>query len=251
MGATAKEIADFVGGRLEGDPCLSVTGIASPETAGQDDLIYAESERWAERSRASAARCVIAGEGIPLAGKTVIRTPTPKLALARVAARFFPAKSPPMGTHRTASVSPEAQIGDRVHIGAFVVIEARAQVGDGSSIGAGCYVGEGVRIGRESKLYPNVVIYDGVRLGDRVIVHAGTVLGSDGFGYVPDENGYLKFPQLGTLVIEDDVEIGSNASVDRGSLGETRIGRGTNPPPQFGQTLLRCVATQAAQKVHS
>ncbi len=227
MGATAKEIADYVGGRLEGDPSLPINGIANSETARAEDLIYAESERWAERTMASAARCVIAGEGIALAGKTVIRANQPKLALARAAARFFPARPVGAGIHATAIVSAKAQLGAQVHVGPFAVIEANAKVEEGSSIGAGCYVGEGVHIGRECMLYPNVVIYAGVRLGDRVIIHAGTVLGSDGFGYVLDEGGYLKFPQVGTLVIEDDVEIGSNATVDRGSLGETRIGRGT------------------------
>jgi UDP-3-O-[3-hydroxymyristoyl] glucosamine N-acyltransferase len=190
-------------------------------------LIYAESERWAQRAAASAAQCVIAPEGISFAGKTVLRAAEPKVAFARAAARFFSAAPAPAGLHAAAVISPEAQIGNRVHVGPFAAIEADAQVGDGCSIGAGCWIGEGVHLGRDCTLYPNVVIYPGAWLGDRVIVHAGAVLGSDGFGYVFDQGAYLKFPQLGTLVIEDDVEIGSNATVDRGSLGETRIARGT------------------------
>jgi len=227
MGATAKEIAEYVGAGLEGDPSLRISGIANPETARAEDLIYVESPRWVERTMASAAQCVIAGEGVRLTGKTVIRSSQPKLALARAAARFFPARPAAAEIHATAIISPGARLGGRVSVGPFAVIEANAEVGEGSSIAAGCYVGEGVHLGQECKLYPNVVIYAGVRLGDRVIVHAGTVIGSDGFGYVLDEGAYLKFPQLGTLVIEDDVELGSNSTVDRGSLGETRIGRGT------------------------
>ncbi len=227
MGATAKEIAEYLGARLEGDPSLRISGIANPETARAETLIYAESEHWAERAMASAAQCVIAGEGVPLTGKTVIRSAQPKLALARAAARFFPGKPAAAGIHATAIISPKARIGVRVHVGPFAVIEADAQVGEGSSIAAGCFIGEGVHVGQECKLYPNVVIYAGVWVGDRVIVHAGAVIGSDGFGYVLDEGAFLKFPQVGTVVIEDDVEIGSNSTVDRGSLGETRIGRGT------------------------
>jgi UDP-3-O-[3-hydroxymyristoyl] glucosamine N-acyltransferase len=151
----------------------------------------------------------------------------PRLAFAR-AAQLLRAAESPRSRHPSAFVSVGATLAARVAVGPFAVIEQGAVIGQGSIIGAGVVIGPGVVIGAECRIYPRVVIYAGTQLGDRVVVHAGAVLGSDGFGYVRDEatGAYLQFPQQGTLVIEDDVEIGANTTIDRGALEETRIGRG-------------------------
>ncbi len=151
----------------------------------------------------------------------------PRLEFAR-AARLLSAYEPPTRKHPSAFISVGATVGARVGVGPFAVIEAGAEIGPDTTIGAGAVIGAGVRIGAECRIYPRAVIYPGTRLGDRVVVHAGAVLGSDGFGYVRDETtgAYVQFPQQGTLVVEDDVEIGANTTIDRGALEETRIARG-------------------------
>ncbi|MGB8260819.1 MAG: UDP-3-O-(3-hydroxymyristoyl)glucosamine N-acyltransferase, partial [Terracidiphilus sp.] len=139
------------------------------------------------------------------------------------------AKPPATGVHPAAIVGAQVELGDDVTVGPSAVIEERATIGAGTRIEAGAVVGEGVRIGRDCRIYPRAVLYPGTTLGDRVVVHAGAVLGADGFGYVRDAatGSYTQFPQQGTLVLEDDVEVGANSTIDRGALNETRIGRGT------------------------
>ncbi len=152
----------------------------------------------------------------------------PKLAFAR-AAELLSTKGGQRGTHASAEVAVSASLGDSIFVGPNVVIDEDAVIGAHSRIDAGVVIGAGVRIGKRCHLYPRVVVYPGTELGDAVVVHAGAVLGSDGFGYVRDHatGEYMKFPQQGRLVIEDGVEIGANTTIDRGALEETRIGRGT------------------------
>ena len=147
----------------------------------------------------------------------------------RRAALLLRSPRPDPSIHPSAVIGPTVQIADRVSIGAHVSVEEGASIGEGTIIGSGTVIGKGVRVGNDCHIYPRVVIYSGATLGDRVVVHAGAVLGADGFGYVRDRtNGeYTQFPQQGTLVIEDDVEIGANTTIDRGALEETRIARGT------------------------
>jgi UDP-3-O-[3-hydroxymyristoyl] glucosamine N-acyltransferase len=157
----------------------------------------------------------------------VIFSETPKLDFARAATYLHP-KPESRGTrHATSVIHPEAQIGENVEIGPFVVVEAGVRIGPGTILHAGVVAGKGSCLGRNCILYPGVVLYPGVQVGDRVILHAGVVLGSDGFGYVSDGDRYWKFPQVGSVIIEDDVEIGCNTTLDRGSLGTTHIGTGT------------------------
>ena len=153
--------------------------------------------------------------------------PHPKYAFARIAEVLIPPETTVPEIHSTSIISPRAKIGSKVNIGAYVIVEEGAIIGDGTWIGAGVYVGRRARIGAQCRLFPGVKIYPQVKIGNSVILHAGVVLGSDGFGYVYAEGMHQKFPQLGGLVIEDDVEIGANSTVDRGSLGTTRIGRGS------------------------
>jgi len=228
-GKTVAELAALVGGRAVGDAGARVRGVASIEGAGEGDIAFVEDEKFFDAARACRATCVIVPEGARLEGpRSTIEAARPKLAFALVAETLHPPRRRDAFVHPTASVASGAKISDGVYVGACVVVGEGALIGEGTQVLAGAVVGEGVGVGRGCVLHPNVVLYEGVTLGDRVVLHAGVVVGADGFGYVRDEAGvYHKFPQVGTVVIEDDVEIGANACVDRGALGETRIGRGT------------------------
>jgi UDP-3-O-[3-hydroxymyristoyl] glucosamine N-acyltransferase len=230
MKRSLKEVAEFVHGRIVGSD-VELLGIASTKSASNGDLIFAEDQRKLALAFSSLASAVIAGEfaahQTPI--KPLLICAQPRLAFARSVQLFASRISSGPGIHATAAVHPSAGIGNNVSIAERVVIGEDADIGEGTEVGAGCVIGAGVRIGRDCRLYPNGTVYPGTRIGDRVIVHAGAVLGSDGFGYVRDQKTgrYEKFPQIGRLEIEDDVEIGANSTVDRGALDITFIGRGT------------------------
>jgi UDP-3-O-[3-hydroxymyristoyl] glucosamine N-acyltransferase len=225
-----REVAEFVQGRVVGDGTVQVSGISSIQAASAGDLVFVEDEknlRLALKSRASA---VIAGEFATgkKNAKPLLISAQPRLAFSRAARFLCPPPERQPGIHPSAVVHASARLGQGVTVEARVVIGEDVEIGDHTWIGAGVVIGAKVSIGRGCELYPNVTIYPGARLGDRVIVHAGAVLGSDGFGYARDQatGRYEKFPQIGRLEIEDDVEIGANTTVDRGALEITRIGRG-------------------------
>ncbi len=231
MPITLSQLAERLGAELDGlQSDTEVTGVSSIAGAGPGCLVFAEDEASFAAALASGAVAVLAGPQIATAGarKPVLRTLQPRLAFAR-AAVLLRKPQPPPSIHPTAALSPGVQIDPSVSIGAHASVEEGASIGAGTIIGSGAVVGAGVRIGSNCHIYPRVVIYPGATLGDRVVIHAGAVLGADGFGYVRDRtNGeYSQFPQQGTLVIEDDVDIGANTTIDRGALEETRIGRGT------------------------
>ncbi len=224
------ELAEQLGAELDGAQVDHViTGVSSIAGAGPGCLVFAEEEASFAAALASGAGAVLVGQHMTTVGasKPVLRTRQPRLAFAR-AALLLRDPQPDPSIHPTAVIDPTVQIGDRVSVGAHASVEEGASIGEGTIIGSGAVIGTGVRIGSKCHIYPRVVIYPGATLGDRVVVHAGAVLGADGFGYVRDRsNGeYTQFPQQGTLVIEDDVEIGANTTIDRGALEETRIARG-------------------------
>jgi UDP-3-O-[3-hydroxymyristoyl] glucosamine N-acyltransferase len=226
MKRTAKELAETLGVTLEGDGSLEVAGVASPERAGAHDLIYVERAKHAARAAASVALCAIAGEGIALPGKTVLRTPQPKVAFAKAAELLLGRPPIATGIHPTAIVAPLARISPGVSIGPYAVIGEDAHVGAETQIGAHSVIGAGCWIGENCRIHPRVTLYPGVRIGHRVEIHSGAVIGADGFGYAAGEGKYWKFPQAGIVEIGDDVEIGANTTVDRGSLDDTRIAEG-------------------------
>jgi UDP-3-O-[3-hydroxymyristoyl] glucosamine N-acyltransferase len=221
------EISELLRGKPEGDGEREIRGVAALDAAGPAELSYAESPRVIERAAGSRAGCLLVPEGVSLPGQTTIAVLNPKLALVRAAEALHPASPFSPGIHPTAVVAPDAQLAPDIAVGAHVVIESRVSVGPGTRLGAGVFLGEGVRVGARCVLYPRVTVYPGTQIGDQVVLHAGVVVGSDGFGYVFAEGRHVKFPQLGKIVIEDDVEIGSNSTLDRGSLGTTVIGQGT------------------------
>jgi UDP-3-O-[3-hydroxymyristoyl] glucosamine N-acyltransferase len=226
MTKTAAELAGAIGAHVEGDAAAEVRGVAAPERAGVYDLIYVETAKHAGRAMASAAACVIAGEGIAVAGKTVLRSGAPKVAFAKAAAILF--ERPPIasGIHPTAIIAPLAKVNPGASIGAYAVIGEDTHVGAGTQIGAHCVVGAGCWIGENCRIHARVTLYNQVRVGNRAEIHSGAVIGADGFGYAHGEGRYWKFPQAGIVEIADDVEIGANTTIDRGSLDDTRIGEG-------------------------
>jgi UDP-3-O-[3-hydroxymyristoyl] glucosamine N-acyltransferase len=226
MTHTAAEVSRAVGARVEGDSATELRGVAAPERAGPKDLIYVETAKNAARAATSAAVCVIAGEGIVLAGKTVLRSAHPKLAFAKASALLLERAPIATGVHATAIVAPLARLAANAGIGPYAVIAEDAQIGAGTQIGAHCVIGAGCWIGEGCRIHPRVTLYPGVRVGNRVEIHSGAVIGADGFGYALGEGRYWKFPQQGIVEIGDDAEIGANTTIDRGSLADTRIGEG-------------------------
>jgi UDP-3-O-[3-hydroxymyristoyl] glucosamine N-acyltransferase len=221
------ELANLLGGILRGEGDREVHEVAALGTAGPDELTYAEGAKCLEQAAASRAGCILVPEVCILTGRTTIGVANPKLAFVRAAAVLCPPRKVQAGVHPTSVIAPDARLADDVIICPYVVIESGVDVGPGTYLGAGVSLGEGAKIGSHCVLHPRVSVYPGARIGNRVILHSGVVVGSDGFGYVYAEGHYEKFPQRGGVVIEDDVEIGSNSTVDRGSLGVTVIGQGT------------------------
>jgi UDP-3-O-[3-hydroxymyristoyl] glucosamine N-acyltransferase len=223
---TAGEVAEHLSAKILGDGQAPVSGVANPESANAEDLIYADSPRQVERAAASAARCVLAIPGADLSGKTVLEVENPKLAFAKAAAWLLP--RPPLRPeiHPTAIVAATARLAPNIRVGPYVVIEDEVEIGTGTAVDAFCFVGRGARLGENCWLHPRVTLYSGARLADRVEVHSGAVIGGDGFGYVFGDDHHIKFPQIGSVEIGNDVEIGCNATIDRGSLDATQIGTG-------------------------
>jgi UDP-3-O-[3-hydroxymyristoyl] glucosamine N-acyltransferase len=233
MKRRVSEIAEAVGARVVGDAGVEVSGVSSTSAASTGDIVFVEQEKGLAPALQSRASAVIAGRFAATAkastAKALLIVSHPRLAFARAAELIRdPARRKP-GVHPKAAVQESAKLGEQVSVDAHASVEPDARVGNRTWIGANCVIGVGVKIGEDCQIYPNVTIYPGTRLGNRVIIHAGAVVGSDGFGYVRDEvsGRHEKFPQIGKLEIEDDVEIGANATIDRGALEVTRIGRGT------------------------
>ncbi len=226
MRRTAKELAEAIGARLEGDASVEIGGVAAPKRAGAGDLIYVEAAKHVERAVASAAVCVVAREGMALPGKTVLRSAQPKVAFAQAAELLLGRAPIASGIHLTAIVAPLARVGVGVGIGPYAVIGEDAHVGAGTQIGAHAVIGAGCWVGENCRIHPRVTLYGGVRLGHRVEIHSGAVIGADGFGYAFGAGKHWKFPQAGIVEIGDDVEIGANSTIDRGSLDDTRIAEG-------------------------
>jgi UDP-3-O-[3-hydroxymyristoyl] glucosamine N-acyltransferase len=224
---TLRQLADALGAVLEGDPARVIRGVAPLETAGPDEIAFVTHPRFrraAERTRAGALLVPHDAAGLR---PPLLRVSAPRLALVTLLGLFHPAPLPAPGVHPSAVVARGSRIAADAAVGAFAVVERGAVVGSRVRIHPLVYVGEGVEIGEDTTLYPHVVVREGVRIGRRVIVHPGAVLGADGFGYAFDGETHRKIPQVGGVIIEDDVEIGANVTIDRATLGYTLVGRGT------------------------
>jgi UDP-3-O-[3-hydroxymyristoyl] glucosamine N-acyltransferase len=224
--ASVAELAALVGGRVEGDGAVEIVGMASLEDAGEGQISFLADLRHVSRLEKTRASALIVPGALPSFPKPLIRTPNPYAAYAKVQTFFARKDYEALGVGAGAHVAPEARIGREVSIYPFVYVGNRSTIGDRVVLFPGVYVGEDVQIGEGTVLYPNVAVMDGCRIGKRVIVHGGTVIGSDGFGFAPDKDGYIKIPQVGIVEIEDDVEIGANCAIDRAAMGKTLIKKG-------------------------
>jgi UDP-3-O-[3-hydroxymyristoyl] glucosamine N-acyltransferase len=223
-GISVGELAARLGRTCEGDEAVRLSGVGSLEAAGPSDLTFVRSERYAEKLSSSRAGAVILPEGLDAAGRPAIRSPDPGLDFARAAADLAPGARPSPGIDPKAVVAPDARVDPSAHVGALAVVGARARVGAGSVIHPHAVVYPDASIGADCTVHAGAVVREGCVLGDRVILQPGVVIGGDGFGYAMNEKGvFEKVPQLGRVVVGDDVEIGANTTVDRATLGETRL----------------------------
>jgi UDP-3-O-[3-hydroxymyristoyl] glucosamine N-acyltransferase len=221
-----QELAEIVGGRVVGDKETQIERIADLDQAHEGEIAYVENEKFFVAAAESKASCLIVATADRLPNRTLIEVRNPKLAFALIGAALHPPLRREPEIHSSAVVAESADVALTAYIGPHVQIGPGARVGAYTRIEAGVVVGANVSIGDNCVLYPNVVLYDGVTIGNRVILHAAVCIGADGFGYVRHDQGYQKFPQIGTVVIEDEVEVGAHTCVDRAALGRTRIGRG-------------------------
>lgn len=245
------ELAEHVAGRIVGDGAVLVEKVAGLENAGAGAIAYVEDEKLFEAANTSRASCLIVPPGFesfvstdqdssrtagvagqktatsPQRAPALIEVARPKLAFAFIAKLLHPPKRREPSVHPSAIIAPSADIALTAFVGPNVCIGETTRVGAGTRIEAGVVIGDNVAVGLDCVFHPGVVLYDGVTLGDRVVLHAGVCIGADGFGYVRDDMGYHKFPQIGTVVIEDDVELGAYTCIDRAAMGRTRVGRGT------------------------
>ncbi len=227
MTFTAADIARHLDGEVLGDGSVTLTGFAPADRAKPGDLTFAENPAYFARAEASAAAAILVGGDYSSSAKTLIRVPNARIAFARVLPLFFPEPQFPPGVHSSSVVAASATVDASAHVGPFCVVGENSQIGPRSILRGYVWVGANCRLAEDVHLFPHVTLYTGTQLGRRVRVHAGSVLGADGFGYVLDNGVHRKVPQMGNVVVQDDVEIGANVTIDRGALGPTTIGQGT------------------------
>ena len=223
-----KELAAALGCSLEGDGALEIRGLRGIREAEAGDLTFVANPRYLESLATSRAAAVILGPDAPRPPMAALRSPNPYLAFARALRLFHPVPPEAPGVHPTAVLEEGVRLGPGVRIGALCFVGAGSEIGADCSVAPQVHIGRGVRLGQGCMIRPHAVLADGCWLADRVVVQSGAVIGGDGFGYARDRDGrYHKIPQVGRVVLEDDVEVGANTTIDRATMGETRIGRGT------------------------
>jgi UDP-3-O-[3-hydroxymyristoyl] glucosamine N-acyltransferase len=227
---SVSELSRLIAGEVEGDGERIVRGVAPLEGAGPDDLSFVANPRYLRYLPTTAAGAVLlprALDSAPPAGVVAIRVDDPYAALAAVLPVLYPERTDPPEIHPTAVIGEEAELGEGVTIGAYAVIGRRVRIGDRCRIAAHVVIGDDCVLGADSLLHPQCTLYPGVRLGERCVIHGGARLGSDGFGFALVQGAQRKIPQVGGCVLGDDVEVGANTTIDRGSVGDTVVGSGT------------------------
>ncbi len=228
MSKTLKEIAAIVGGEIVGDPSVVITGARGIKEAAEGDITFLANKRYLPLLDKTSASAIIVALDTEEISKPAIKVKDPSLAFAKTLAALYPVEvRHPKGIHKTAIIAKNAKVGRNAGIGAYVVIEDEAEIGENTVIYPGCFIGHSARIGSDCIIWPNVSIRERVEIGNRVFIQSGTVIGSEGFGYANVDGTYQLIPQVGTVVIEDDVEIGANTTIDRARFDKTVIGRGT------------------------
>ena len=221
------DLASDLGADVIGDEDFEVCGVRPLDTAKAEHLSFLHNPKYVDEAKASEAGAILVADAAVLPGRNLLVCPEPYLALAQALEIFHPMERPEPGVYPSAVVAAGVSVGEGVSIGPLASVAEGVTVGEGTVVGAGCVIGRGVGIGVDCLLHPRVVVGEQCRIGDRCNVHSGTVIGSDGFGYATVDGTHHKVPQVGIVVLEDDVELGANVCVDRAALGETRIGRGT------------------------
>lgn len=221
------DLANLLGAEVVGDGDRKVRGVRPLESAGKDHLSFLHNPRYVEQARLSEAGAMLVADAALLPGRDLLVCPEPYLALARALELFHPDKRPEPGVHPSAVVADDLVLGEGASVGPLAAVGTGVVLGERSVVGPGCLLGRGVEIGADTLLHPRVVVEDRCRIGDRCILHSGVVIGADGFGFATVDGIHHKVPQVGIVVLEDDVELGANVCVDRATMGETRIGRGT------------------------
>tara|TARA_Y100001968_G_scaffold246208_1_gene230433 strand:+ start:119 stop:1156 length:1038 start_codon:yes stop_codon:yes gene_type:complete len=227
MNYTSSEIAEHVEGEVVGDAQVRLSGFAQPNSAKPGDLTFAENEKYFSLAEQSQASAILAPDEFKSKTKTVIRVKDARIAFARVLPLLVPERTFIPGIHPSATVSESAQIADTAYVGPNCVIGEQTVIGSDAVLEANCIIGNHSSLGKAVRFSPNVTVYSQCLIGDQVRIHAGSVVGSDGFGYVFDQDHHRKIPQVGGVVIGKNVEIGANVTIDRGALGNTKIGEGT------------------------
>lgn len=228
MQKTLEEIAAVIDGEVVGDGKVVITGVCGIKEAKEGDLTFVANSRYLNLMDDTKASAIITSREVKKAPKPIIRTDNPSLAFAKIISLIAPTEAKyPQGIHPTAIVGNNVKLGKSIAIGAYTVIEDNAEIDDGTIIYPSVYIGHHTKIGSKTLIYPQVIIRERVDIGSRVIIHSGTVIGSDGFGFATVQGVHHKIPQIGIVVIEDDVEIGANVTIDRARFGKTIIGKGT------------------------
>lgn len=227
MSFTVAQIAQLLQGQIIGDGSVRITGLAPADRARAGELTFAENASYFAAAEKSEAAAVLIAEPFVSSSKVLIRVANARVALARILPLFFPPEEHPRGIHPSAVISDSARIDPTAHIGPGCLVGPRVRLGARTVLMGGNDLRADCKLGDDVCLFPNAVLYRQTQVGNRVTIHAGTVIGSDGFGYVLDEGRHRKVLQLGNVIIDDDVEIGANAAIDRGTLGSTVIGQGT------------------------
>lgn len=228
MKLTLKEIAALVEGELIGDPNTTIIGISGLKEAQKGDITFLANPKYSPLLRTTCASAVITDASVANCAKPLVKVQNPSLAFSKIASAFVSQRTGhPKGISKHALISEGAKLGKNVSVGAYAIIEDGAQIGDDTIIYGGCFIGCDAKIGRQCLIYPLVCVRERIEVGDRVIIHSGAVIGSDGFGFAFVKGTQEKIPQVGTVVIEDDVEIGANVTIDRARFDKTVIGKGT------------------------
>lgn len=229
MKITPEVIASLTGGTIEGNRDCEIKGFAKIEEAKEGDISFIANPKYTHYASITKASALLVGEDFCFPGNigaTLIRVKDPYASLASLMTAFT-ARQRKSGIEEPSCIAADAEIGEGAYVGAFAYIGKGAKIGRNTMIYPHAFIGDGVEVGEDSVIYPHVTVYEGCRIGSRCILHAGCVIGADGFGFAPDGDAYRKIPQIGIVVLEDDIEIGANTTVDRATMGETRIGRGT------------------------
>ncbi|MBN1586294.1 MAG: UDP-3-O-(3-hydroxymyristoyl)glucosamine N-acyltransferase [Candidatus Omnitrophica bacterium] len=225
---TLREVAEIVEGEVIGDSSVVITGICGIKEAQEGDLTFVANSRYWPLMKHTKASAIIVSREVESATMPIIRTDNPSLAFAKMVSLIAPNEvHHPQGIHPTAVIGKNVKLGKDVAIQAYVVVEDNVEIGDRSVLYTGVYLGHHTQLGEDVLVYPHVIIRERVSIGNRVIIHSGSVVGSDGFGFATVKGVHHKIPQIGTVVIEDDVEVGANVTIDRARFGVTFIGKGT------------------------